>query len=314
MSMLSLSKKRSHSSVSLSSLGDEGTLTHRVQAACEKSNVPISFWHDVALFYRNEVDNCPTGALNFVCEIPKYSRKKFEIATDEPQNPIKQDVKKGVLREFKKGDIFFNYGCFPRTWEDPDYIHPDAGVGGDNDPLDVCEIGLRIIPTGAVRQVKVLGCLCMIDDGEADWKIIVIDVTDRWAQELNDVADVERLLPGTVSAVREWFRTYKIPDGKPPNEFGLDEKCMHRSYAMQIVGETHHAWRRLVTTAAQIDKLHLPSLADIVDFEHDAQATDLFCPELQPITSAPTSAEDEDEEAPAQDGMDVQNQEGNIEF
>jgi inorganic pyrophosphatase len=36
-------------------------------------------------------------------------------------------------------------------------VHPDAGVGGDNDPLDVCEIGLRIIPTGAVRRVKVLG-------------------------------------------------------------------------------------------------------------------------------------------------------------
>jgi len=40
-------------------------------------------------------------------------RKKFEIATDEEGNPIKQDEKKGVLREFKKGDIFFNYGCLP---------------------------------------------------------------------------------------------------------------------------------------------------------------------------------------------------------
>jgi hypothetical protein len=40
-------------------------------------------------------------------------RKKYEIATDEVGNPIKQDEKKGVLREFKKGDIFFNYGCLP---------------------------------------------------------------------------------------------------------------------------------------------------------------------------------------------------------
>ena len=29
-------------------------------------------------------------------------------------------------------------------------------VGGDNDPLDVCEIGLRQIETGKVRPVKVL--------------------------------------------------------------------------------------------------------------------------------------------------------------
>jgi len=44
-------------------------------------------------------------------------------------------------------------------------------VGGDNDPLDVCEIGLRQIGTATVTQVKVLGVLCLIDDGEADWKV-----------------------------------------------------------------------------------------------------------------------------------------------
>lgn len=51
--------------------------------------------------------------------------------------------------QFKKGDIFFNYGCFPQTWEDPTFIHPDAeGCRGDNDPLDVCEIGARIVKPG----------------------------------------------------------------------------------------------------------------------------------------------------------------------
>lgn len=51
--------------------------------------------------------------------------------------------------QFKKGDIFFNYGCFPQTWEDPTFVHPDAdGCRGDNDPLDVVEIGARIIRPG----------------------------------------------------------------------------------------------------------------------------------------------------------------------
>jgi inorganic pyrophosphatase len=39
------------------------------------------------------------------------------------------------------------------------YIHTHMHtyiVGGDNDPLDVCEIGLRQIETGKVRPVKVL--------------------------------------------------------------------------------------------------------------------------------------------------------------
>ena len=87
--------------------------------------------------------------------VPFAFRKKYEIATDEVGNPIKQDEKKGTLREFKKGDIFFNYGCFPQTWEDPTFIHPDAdGTRGDNDPLDVCEIGARIIAPG----VSNVGC------------------------------------------------------------------------------------------------------------------------------------------------------------
>merc|ERR1719198_484977 len=76
---------------------------------------------------------------------------------------------------------------------------------------------------------------------------------DRWASELNDVDDVERLLPGTISAVREWFRTYKIPDGKPPNVFGLEERCMPRAYAMGIVHETHRAWEKLLTSADESD-------------------------------------------------------------
>ena len=83
-------------------------------------------WHDLALFESDVNTQKPTGALNFVCEIPKWTRKKFELATKEALNPIKQDEKKGQLRSFKKGDIYFNYGCFPRTWEDPDYAHPDV--------------------------------------------------------------------------------------------------------------------------------------------------------------------------------------------
>jgi inorganic pyrophosphatase len=58
--------------------------------------------------------------------------------------------------------------------------------------------------------------------GEADWKLIAIAITDPWAPYLNDVNDLEEKLPGLVDAIREWFRTYKIPDGKPENKFGLE--------------------------------------------------------------------------------------------
>lgn len=254
--------------------GDEGTLdfriTHVSLTASEHKKV-VSLWHDLPLYVLDPETNYPTGAVNFVCEIPKCSRKKYELATDEPNNPIKQDTKKGELREFKKGDLYFNYGCMPRTWEDPDHVHPDTGYVGDNDPLDVCEIGLRIIPVGEVRQVKVLGILCLIDDDETDWKVVVIDVNDRWASELNDISDVEELLPGTVDSIREWFRTYKIPDGKPPNKFGLEERCMDKAYAMRIIHETHQAWKGLVSGKSKRN-LSVTNLEDL-DTTTDDHAT-----------------------------------------
>ncbi|CAM9203488.1 unnamed protein product, partial [Phaeothamnion confervicola] len=262
-------RRNSNSSLNLIATGLEGTADFRLQhAMSEHDHMPkvISAWHDIPLYVRDEQDK-RTGLLNFVCEIPRCSRKKFEIATKEPGNPIKQDEKKGKLREFAKGDIFFNYGCFPRTWEDPEHIHPDTGHAGDNDPLDVCEIGMRIVPTGDVRQVKVLGVLAMIDEGETDWKVLAIDANDRWAPDLNDVDDVERLLPGVVDSVREWFRTYKIPDGKPPNEFALGERCMGHRYAMKVVSECHMAWRVLVDKAsngAEVPKnLSVTKLSDL---------------------------------------------------
>lgn len=239
----------SQNSLDVSHQGEEDTLDYRLHTV--EGSKKVSLWHDISLVHLEEKTKQDTmPCYNFVCEIPKFTRKKFEIATDEEGNPIKQDEKKGKLREFKKGDIFFNYGCFPQTWEDPTFVHPDAeGCRGDNDPLDVCEIGSRIVKCGGIKAVKVLGILCMIDEGEADWKIVAIDATDKWAPFLNDINDVEEQLPGTLSAVREWFRTYKIPDGKPPNVFGLEEKFMDKAYAKNIIDECHHAWEQLITGA-----------------------------------------------------------------
>jgi len=37
---------------------------------------------------------------------------------------------------------------------------------GDNDPIDVCEIGSKVHKRGAVVPVKVLGVLALIDEGK----------------------------------------------------------------------------------------------------------------------------------------------------
>ena len=72
--------------------------------------------------------------------------------------------------------------------------------------MDVVEIGAATQEMGAVIQIKALGVLSMIDDGELDWKLIAIAANDEHAASINDVDDIEKFYPGTVSGIREWFR------------------------------------------------------------------------------------------------------------
>lgn len=82
----------------------------------------------------------------------------------------------------------YNYGALPQTWENPNIVYHDTQAKGkiqltnstlfsfstyinarisigDNDPVDLCEIGSTTLNTGDVVQVKVLGGYAMIDGG-----------------------------------------------------------------------------------------------------------------------------------------------------
>lgn len=88
----------------------------------------------------------------------------MEINKANKLNPIVQDTKKGKLRYvnnvFPHHGYIWNYGGLPQTWEDPNVIDEQTGAIGDNDPIDVLELGSRIHPVGSVVGVKVLGKLC----------------------------------------------------------------------------------------------------------------------------------------------------------
>jgi inorganic pyrophosphatase len=231
-------------SVSSSASGEAGTTEFRV--FFKSGDKAISPWHDIPL---------KDGDLyNFVNEIPKYTKAKMEVSTKEASNPIAQDIKKGKLRDYH-GPIFWNYGCLPQTWEDPNIEHPVLKCKGDNDPVDVVEIGSKALSTGSVTKVKPLGVLAMIDDGELDWKVIAISEADPLFAELNDISDVEAKCPGVVSGIREWFRWYKTPDDKPLNGFGFDEKCLSRKEALEVIEETHGYWENLKSGKTEKGKL-----------------------------------------------------------
>lgn len=106
-----------------------------------------------------------------------------------------------------------SFECVSQTWEDPNHQDSDTGCCGDNDPIDICDIGnkvkyqdthihkktitlyfnnvshntlnLQVCSRGEVIKVKVLGTLALIDEGETDWKVIVINTDDPDADNYN---------------------------------------------------------------------------------------------------------------------------------
>ncbi|KAL2219375.1 inorganic pyrophosphatase [Thermoascus aurantiacus ATCC 26904] len=254
-----MSYSKTPSEYTVRKVGQPNTLDYRV--FIEKNGSPISPWHDIPL-YANEQQTI----LNMIVEIPRWTNAKQEISKEEFLNPIKQDTKKGKLRYvrncFPHKGYLWNYGAFPRTWEDPNVVHPETKAKGDNDPLDVCEIGELVGYTGQVKQVKVLGVMALLDEEETDWKVIVIDVNDPLAPKLNDIEDVERHLPGLLRATNEWFRIYKIPDGKPENQFAFSGECKNKKYAMEVIRECHDAWEKLMAGKTQRGEINLANVSN----------------------------------------------------
>ncbi|XP_031484428.1 soluble inorganic pyrophosphatase 6, chloroplastic [Nymphaea colorata] len=229
--------------------GQPSTLDYRV-FFFDKSGKKVSPWHDIPL-------QLGDGVFNFVVEIPKETSAKMEVATEELYTPIKQDTKKGKLR-FYPYNINWNYGLLPQTWEDPSFANPEVeGAFGDNDPVDVVEIGGRQAKMGEILKVKPLAALAMIDEGELDWKIVAISLDDPKASLVNDAKDVENHFPGTLTAIRDWFRDYKIPDGKPANKFGLGNEAASKEYALKVIAETNEAWSKLVKRSIDAGELSL---------------------------------------------------------
>lgn len=199
-----------------------------------------SFWHDIPM----RPNGGSAEIINFVVEIPMYMTTKMEVQKELAGNIITQDTNKdGSPRYYTYGTPFFNYGLIPQTWEDPSLVSPQ-GNGGDNDPLDVMEIGAGPLEMGSINPCKILGSLELIDEGETDHKIICIVLTDPDASRINSMADLDVVKPGTTAKLVDWLKRYKTSDGKPENSLAQDTPTSINE-AVAIIQETHDRWKTL---------------------------------------------------------------------
>lgn len=153
-------------------------------------------WHGL------DIGPKPPSIVNAYIELTPFDRVKYEL-----------DKKTGFLRVDRpnRTSSFCPtlYGLIPGTYcgKRVQKLMPEA-TAGDGDPLDICVISERPIQKSEIiLKARVVGCLPMLDDGEADFKIIaVLDADAMWS----DVREVSELPKVMVDRLRHYFSTYKM--------------------------------------------------------------------------------------------------------
>jgi len=86
------------------------------------------------------------------------------------------------------------------------------GIVGDDDPLDICVLTEREVTHGnIIIQAIPIGGLRMIDNGEADDKIISVLSNDEVYSEWDDI---DKLPNNLLNRLRHYFLTYKQLPGE----------------------------------------------------------------------------------------------------
>ncbi|KIG18023.1 Inorganic pyrophosphatase [Enhygromyxa salina] len=105
------------------------------------------------------------------------------------------------------------YGFVPRTFcgERTAALTDGEATRGDEDPLDICVLSERpIMRSDIILNAKVLGGLQMIDNDEADDKLVAVLQNDLVWGECEELDDLPTNL---VERLTHYFSTYKLVPG-----------------------------------------------------------------------------------------------------
>ena len=176
-------------------------------------------WHGL------EVGKDPPRLVHAYIEITPFDRVKYEIdkvtgylRVDRPQRTSSQPP---AL-----------YGFIPRTFcgRLVGALCPGCELG-DGDPLDICVISERpISEPEVILDAQVVGGIRMIDQGEADDKIIAVLQNDAFWGNVTDISELPHAL---IERLRHYFGTYKLIPGQE-SQFSI-EQTYDRAFALRVV-------------------------------------------------------------------------------
>ncbi|MFE4369938.1 inorganic diphosphatase [Streptomyces sp. NPDC056835] len=164
-------------------------------------STPGGYVHPLA-FPQPAAKDIPKQGYNVVVEIPQDSITKYEIDPSTGQF---------VVSRFMSMPVTYpaNYGSVPQS------------VGGDGDPLDGLVLTREPLTPGAVINVRAIGVLHMVDDGDEDEKVISVPVddVDPTYSEIKTIKDLPSMEQQRIEA---FFRVYK--------DLGSDKKVELNGY------------------------------------------------------------------------------------
>ena len=158
------------------------------------------------------------GVINVVVEIPTGSSHKIEWNRDLAVFQLDR-VEPAI---FAKPT---NYGFIPQTLDE------------DGDELDALIITDEPLTTGVFLEAKVIGVMRMLDNNEADDKIIAVSAGDP---SINHINDITELPPHFMSELRSFFEDYK----KLENKRVVVEEFFDRKMATQILQDSLELYKK----------------------------------------------------------------------
>ena len=194
-------------------------------------------WHGL------EVGQAPPRLVHAYIEITPFDLVKYEVdkvtgylRVDRPQRTSSQPP---AL-----------YGFVPRTYCGRRVgAHCPGCDWGDSDPLDICVISERpITKSEVILNARVVGGILMIDQGEADDKIVAVLENDSFWAEVTDISELPETL---VERLRHYFSTYKLVPGRE-SQFSI-EKVYDCEYAFKVVEAAIEDYNEEYGRRAQID-------------------------------------------------------------
>ncbi|HHT23889.1 MAG TPA: inorganic diphosphatase [Bacteroidales bacterium] len=152
-----------------------------------------------------------------IVEIPRGNRAKYELDKDS-----------GLLRldRVLYSSMYYphNYGFIPQTFCD------------DQDPLDILIVSQSEYVPLCIVDAKVIGVMRMLDNGEADDKIVAVAAGDPSVTHYNDISDVP---PHMVTEIMSFFEDYT----KLENKTVVIEKIFDKETALQIIDDAYKMYK-----------------------------------------------------------------------